>query len=326
MENALHKKINLNMKYTVLLLVLSLFLTNPSMAMQKDSIITIEDYLKAQDLKATLSDKGLYYHIEKHGGGAKAANGDYVKVQFKGMLLNGKVFDQSKADEPFVFQLGNREVIAGWEHGIPLFPVGSKGILLVPTEMAYGSQGVGIVPPNTPLLFEIELLAILSFEEYDAYMVELEAKQQRKFEVEKGEQFKADKKIIQDYLIAQKIKKAKRDDSGISYAINKKGKGDLPQSGDIIEVAYTGYLTDGSVFDKGKYSVELGKGKVIEGWEVGLPYFNKGSEGWLLIPSKLAYGPMPIDEDGISIPGNSVLVFEIKILEVKRKGGDRAIE
>jgi FKBP-type peptidyl-prolyl cis-trans isomerase FkpA len=237
------------------------------------------------------------------------------------MLLNGKIFDQSKANEPFVFQLGNREVIAGWEQGIPLFPVGSKGILLVPTEMAYGSQGVGIVPPNTPLLFEIELLAILTFEEYDAYMVELEAKQQRKFEIEKEEQFKTDKKIIQDYLIAQKIKKAKRDDNGISYAINKKGKGDEPQSGDIIEVAYTGYLTDGSVFDKGKYSVELGKGKVIEGWEKGLPYFNKGSEGWLLIPSKLAYGPMPIDEDGISIPGNSVLVFEIKVLEVRKKGG-----
>jgi FKBP-type peptidyl-prolyl cis-trans isomerase FkpA len=132
---------------------------------------------------------------------------------------------------------------------------------------------------------------------------------------------KTDKKIIQDYLLAQKIKKAKRDNSGISYVIDKKGKGDLPQSGDIVEVAYTGYLTDGSVFDKGKYSVELGKGKVIEGWEAGLPYFNKGSEGWLFIPSKLAYGPMPIDEDGISIPGNSVLVFEIKVLEVKRKGG-----
>jgi FKBP-type peptidyl-prolyl cis-trans isomerase FkpA len=178
------------MKYTVLLLTLSLLLTNPaeSLAMQTDSIVTIEDYLKAHELKASLSDKGLYYHIEKHGGGTQPVSGDYVKVRFKGMLLNGKVFDQSKEDEPFVFQLGNREVIAGWEHGIPLFPVGSKGILLVPTEMAYGSQGVGIVPPNTPLLFEIELLAILTFEEYDAYMVELEAKQQKKFEAEKEEQ------------------------------------------------------------------------------------------------------------------------------------------
>jgi len=308
------------MKYTLLFLFLSLpFLSQAeSLSTSTDTIITIEEYLKANELKAEISDKGIYYYIEDHGSGAQPKAGDYVKVRFKGTLLNGKVFDESKAGEPFVFQLGYRQVILGWEHGIPLFQVGSKGTLYVPSEMAYGNQGVGSVPPNTPLVFEIELLDILTFEEYDDYMVEMERKARQKFEEEKEEQFKLDKKAIQEYIISNKIKKAKRDDSGVSYALTKKGKGDLPNVGDVVEVSYTGYLTDGSVFDKGKYTVPLGKGKVIKGWEEGLHYFKKASEGWILVPSKLAYGPRSIEEDNISIPGNSILVFKIKVLEIKR--------
>ncbi|MFT4667522.1 MAG: FKBP-type peptidyl-prolyl cis-trans isomerase FkpA [Polaribacter sp.] len=313
------------MKYTLLILFLSFSLLSQAESLQSatDTIITIEEYLNANELKAQISDKGVYYHLDNHGNGAQPQRGDYVKVRFKGMLLNGKVFDQSPEKEPFVFQLGYRQVILGWEHGIPLFPVGSKGSLYVPAEMAYGSQGVGMVPPNTPLLFEIELLDILTFEEYDDHLVEMEKKQRRKFEEEKERQFKADKKIIQEYIISNKIKKAKRDDSGVSYALSKKGKGDLPKKSDLVEVSYKGYLTDGSVFDKGKYTVELGKGKVIKGWEKGLPYFKNGSKGWIIVPSKLAYGPRSIEEDNISIPGNSVLVFEIEILEIKRAGKDK---
>ncbi len=313
------------MKYTLLLLFLSLSFLSQAEQLQSatDTIITIEEYLNANELKAQISEKGVYYHIENHGNGEQPKSGDYVKVRFKGMLLNGKVFDESPEEEAFVFQLGYRQVILGWEHGIPLFPVGSKGNLYVPAEMAYGSQGVGLVPPNTPLLFEIELLDILTFEEYDDYLVEMEKKQRRKFEEEKERQFKADKKIIQEYLISNKIKKAKRDDSGVSYALTKKGKGDLPKKGDVVEVRYKGYLTDGSVFDQGKYTVPLGKGKVIKGWEEGLPYFKKGSKGWIIVPSKLAYGPRSIEEDNISIPGNSVLAFEIEVLEIKRAGGKR---
>ncbi|MFK7810035.1 MAG: FKBP-type peptidyl-prolyl cis-trans isomerase [Saprospiraceae bacterium] len=284
-----------------------------------DTIITIEGYLNANDIKPQRSDKRVYYHIESYGDGVQPKAGDYVKVRFKGKLLNGNVFDESAEDEPFVFQLGYRQVILGWEHGIPLFQVGSKGSLFVPAELGYGNQGVGSVPANSPLHFEIEVLGILSFDEYDAYMVEMEKKQRMRFEAEKEKQFVADKKIIQDYIISKKIKKAKRDDSGLSYALTKKGKGDLPQAGDVVEVSYTGYLTDGSVFDKGKYTVPLGKGKVIKGWEEGLPYFKKGSEGWIFIPSKLAYGPRPIEEDDISIPANSVLVFKIKVKDIKRK-------
>ncbi len=281
--------------------------------------ISIEEYLTTNNLKAEISDKGLYYHIETYGQGEYPQSGDYVMVRYKGMLLNGQVFDESKDDEPFVFQLGYRQVILGWEYGIPLFQTGSKGMLYIPSELAYGETGVGkTIPPDTPLMFEIEVLEIMDFEAYDQYMVALEEKQRKAFEDKKKEQFKMDMKLIQEYAVSHKIK-ARRTASGLSYAVTKKGRGNKAMKGNRLKVAYKGYLTDDTLFDEGTYTVELGKGKVIPGWEEGLLHFKKGGEGWLLVPSQMAYGPRPIEEDDISIPANSVLAFKIKVLSIETK-------
>ena len=301
---------------------LSAFTTLPETNLSQDSL-SLEAYLKSQEIEAEITEEGLFYKIEKYGNGTTPNPGDYVMIKYKGMLLNGNVFDESDEDEPFVFQLGYRHVILGWEYGIPLFQVGSKGRLFVPAELAYGRNGAGtMVPPNAPLIFEIELVKIMTFEEYDKHMVNMEKKAKKKFEAKKKAQFTADKKLIQEYLISHKIKKSKRLPSGVSYVITKKGKGENAKPGDFIDVHYSGYLVDDSMFDssegKASYKFQLGKGKVIDGWDVGLQQFNKGSEGWLLIPSQDAYGPRPIEEDGISIPGNSVLIFKIKVLDVSK--------
>ena len=80
-------------------------------------------------------------------------------------------------------------------------------------------------------------------------------------------------------------------------------------------------LLDGTIFDstegKSPFEFTLGLGKTIPGWEEGLPFFKQGSQGYLLIPSQLAYGPRPIIEEDINIPGNSVLIFKIKVVEIE---------
>ena len=155
-------------------------------------------------------------------------------------------------------------------------------------------------------------------------MKELEVKERQRFEEKKKEQFATDKKIIQNYAVDNKLR-TKRLASGVSYVLTKKGKGSTAKPGDFIEVKYKGQLTDGTVFDDsyGKraepFKFVLGKGKAIEGWEEGLKNFKKGSEGWLLIPSALAYGPRAIREGKINIPANSVLVFKIKVVDLKPK-------
>jgi len=276
-------------------------------------------YFEQNDLQPEASQDGFFFQIEKEGKGAKAKKGDYVKIKYRGTLLDGTEFDVSEEGEPFVFKIGHRQVILGWDLGLQEFQEGGKGKLFVPSNLAYGKEGMGHIPSNADLVFEIELLEIMDKKEYYAYLDEQEAKDRKKFEEQKKQQFSEDKKIIQKYALKNKLR-TKRMPSGVSYSIKKKGKGATAKPGDIVEVHYEGRLTDGTVFDSSfdgePFKFVLGRGKVIEGWEQGLKNFKKGSQGWLLIPSQLAYGPRSIQEGDIHIPANSVLVFKIKVVSI----------
>ena len=104
---------------------------------------------------------GLQYQVLKQGEGAKPAASDKVKCHYHGTLINGTVFDSSvQRGEPAVF--GVSQVIPGWVEALQLMPVGSKYIVWVPSELAYGERGAGQdIKPNSTLKFEIELLDIV---------------------------------------------------------------------------------------------------------------------------------------------------------------------
>lgn len=95
------------------------------------------------------------------GTGATAAAGDTVTVHYVGTLLNGTKFDSSyDAGRPFTFKVGARQVIAGWDQGVPGMKVGGKRRLTIPPSLGYGNQANGPIPPNSTLRFDIELLSI----------------------------------------------------------------------------------------------------------------------------------------------------------------------
>ncbi len=284
---------------------------------------TINQFLASQSSSFQKTNYGVYYHIEKEGTGQVAQKGDYVMLRYTGKLLDGKVFDQSDSGEPFVFEVGYQQVIRGLDVGMTLFKKGSKGQLVIPAELAYGRSGVGkTVPPNAALVFDIEMQDILDAKAYNNYMRDLEQKERLAFENGIKEQYSNDLKQIQEYALDHKLR-TKRTPNDVSYTITKQGKGNVAQAGDQLKVSYKGFLMDGTSFDASKknapFEFELGAGKVIEGWEDGLQFFNEGAEGWLLIPSKLAYGPRSIEEGAISIPSNSVLIFQIKVEDIVRK-------
>ncbi|MCS6990750.1 MAG: FKBP-type peptidyl-prolyl cis-trans isomerase [Chitinophagales bacterium] len=129
--------------------------------LQQESIL-IEDYLKRNNLSAQRTASGLYYIIEKQGNGPKALSGKKVTVHYTGRLLDGRTFDSSRLPgrEPFSFQLGARQVIKGWEEGIALFHAGGKGTLIIPSVLGYGERGAGSIPPNSILIFDIEVLEV----------------------------------------------------------------------------------------------------------------------------------------------------------------------
>lgn len=102
--------------------------------------------------------------VEKteHGNGPKAQRGDVVCVHYTGMLEDGTKFDSSHdRGEPLEFVLGSGQVIAGWDQGVAQLNVGDKARLTIPSELAYGTQGVGgLIPPNATLIFDVELVGV----------------------------------------------------------------------------------------------------------------------------------------------------------------------
>ena len=108
------------------------------------------------------TDSGLRYKIIQKGNGAKAEKGKTVSVHYEGSLMSGQVFDSSyKRNQPIDFKLGIGQVISGWDEGICLLQVGDKARFVIPSELAYGSSGAGgVIPPNAPLLFDVELMDV----------------------------------------------------------------------------------------------------------------------------------------------------------------------
>ncbi len=113
--------------------------------------------------RITKSD-GLEYEITKEGKGQAVISGQRVQVHYSGWLnvngKRGKLFDSSrKKNKPFIFALGEGQVIRGWDEGVAGMKRGEKRILYVPAMLGYGSRGAGdVIPPDSNLIFEVELL------------------------------------------------------------------------------------------------------------------------------------------------------------------------
>jgi FKBP-type peptidyl-prolyl cis-trans isomerase FkpA len=105
------------------------------------------------------TESGLKYKILIAGKGRKPKAKNSVMVHYRGLLLDGAEFDSSySSDEPIKFKL--RKVIDGWTEGMQLMPEGSVFVFMIPPELGYGQKDLGTIPPNSTLIFEIELFGI----------------------------------------------------------------------------------------------------------------------------------------------------------------------
>ena len=121
-----------------------------------------EKFLAENKMKENVQStaSGLQYVVEKEGEGAQPTAEDEVTVHYTGKLLDGTVFDSSvNRGEPATFPL-NR-VIPGWTEGVQLMKEGAKYTFFIPSDLAYGAQGVPqVIPPHSTLIFEVELIKV----------------------------------------------------------------------------------------------------------------------------------------------------------------------
>jgi FKBP-type peptidyl-prolyl cis-trans isomerase len=238
----------------------------------------------SSQIKTTAS--GLRYFIYKQGEGRIPQAGEKVVAHYHGLLTNGQKFDSSfDRGKPFSFSVGQGQVIKGWDEGFALLPVGTRAVLFIPPTLGYGSRDMGVIPPNSDLVFHVELLEI-----QEAF---------KPYKLEEG--------------------KLQTTASGLQYQIVKEGTGAQATAGKTVSVHYHGTLMDGKVFDSSfsrgePIAFPLGQGMVIPGWEEGIALLKEGSRAILIIPPGLAYGANgapPV------IPGNATLRFDVELVKVQ---------
>ena len=135
------------------------FHSNPTTQAQKDENALI-DYAVDKNLDVKKTASGMYYIIHKEGVGENYISGQPVNAHYQGYFLDGKVFDSSyKRGTPLTFNVG--QMIPGWNEALMTMNSGTKAQLLIPSSLAYGARGFpGFVPPNTPLIFDLETLPL----------------------------------------------------------------------------------------------------------------------------------------------------------------------
>lgn len=135
----------------------------------------IRSYLEENDFHVNPTESGLYYIELKKGSGPAVEQGKYLKVDYSAMFINGEIFETTKQDiaakynifdsllnyQPFQYLQGDTLTIAGWNEGLSYMNQGGRGLLVIPSALAYGEQGIeGFIPPFTPLIYDVEILEV----------------------------------------------------------------------------------------------------------------------------------------------------------------------
>ena len=237
-----------------------------------------------------LFESGLECWVIEAGEGESPLPTDQVTVHYTGWLEDGTQFDSSvDRGQPITLTLSR--FISGWAEGVGRMKLGARYKLRIPSELAYGSRGRPNIPPDSTLIFDVELLAINPYATLPPM-----------------EQLPGDP--VTGGLVTS--------ESGLSWYDMAEGTGPQPAAAtSTVEVHYTGWLVDGTKFDS---SVDRGEtisfplNGVIAGWTEGVGSMRVGGKRKLIIPSSLGYGDNP--RPGGPIPPGATLVFDVELVSV----------
>lgn len=263
----------------------------------------------------TTSKSGMQYFLAKDLKGTNAKDGDFVEIHINTHYGDSLIFDsrQNNGNKPVTFPLSAPKFHGDLAEALMLMSPGDSLVAQVAVDSII-SANQRVQPWMKPG----------GFVTYRIYMLNVKTQEQVNKERDAGnsDRMALDDKALLEYFTKNNIKPNKTS-SGLYYLITKNGEGDNAKAGQTVYVNYTGKTMDGNVFDSSvdpkfnhvePFSFPLGKNNVIRGWDEGIALLNKGAKATLYIPSPLAYGA---NSPAASIPPNSILIFDVVLVDVK---------
>ena len=258
---------------------------------------------------------GLEYKIIKHGTGKKKpAVTDHIEMYIHVHVADSVMFDSRKmyGEKPVPYAIVAPKFKGDPVEGFMMMVAGDSAVFRIPVDSLKktGNQLLPWMKMGQKIEYDVALVTVRT-----------DAEEKKDAEEKSAAQKSIDDAKLQEYFKKNNLKPAKTA-SGLYYTISREGEGEKIQAGQSISVNYTGKLIDGKTFDsnedstfhhKEAFNLEVGKGRVIKGWDEGLQLLKKGSKATFYIPSGLAYGP----QERNPIPANGILIFDVTITDVK---------
>ena len=236
--------------------------------------------------ESTTTDSGLVYIETQAGDGRSPEEGDIVTMNIVGYLDDGTIFADTFSDgTPITATATDEDLFPGWKEGLLLMKEGGKARLVVPPDLAFGSEGAGgIIPADATVTMDVELLT--------------------------AETPPTPTQVEESDLTTT--------DTGLQYFDIAKGEGDMPVEGQEVVINYVAWVQEGEVFiarsqdQGGPLTFAIGSDTVFPGWEEGVKTMQKGGKRLLIIPPDLALG----EEGGGRIPPGATLLMEVELVDV----------
>ena len=265
------------------------------------------------------TQNGLKYKFFVKKDGAKPKLSDFVTIVAYYKATDTIFFDSRKSPTPYVFPVMESTYKGDIFEGLQMLSVGDSIQLQVSGDSLFlKTFRVKELPKYIAKGSKVNIfLKMIKIQSKDDFQAEMKAKFEKEAEVAKQNEAK-EAEQMNGYLKSKNIT-AQPSATGLVYIENQKGTGTQAEVGKTVSVHYTGTLLNGTKFDSSRdrgqpISFELGKGKVIKGWDEGIAKMKVGGKATLVIPSKLGYGERGF---GQAIPPFSTLLFEVELVDVK---------